>query len=112
MMDPNLDLQESGWEELRKEARKIEGDLDVKLSSYAKLGARFTQGAIKLGLKIVAWEFKYEIGMENYGKHEGEVAGIRGHEVGIKWNRIHGVVELWNHLSFPYFGPYRDGMKS
>ncbi|KAG8477357.1 hypothetical protein CXB51_031028 [Gossypium anomalum] len=44
MTDPNLDLQESGWEELRKEARKIEGDLDVKLSSYAKLGARFTQG--------------------------------------------------------------------
>ncbi|OVA06721.1 Golgi SNAP receptor complex [Macleaya cordata] len=44
MMDPNLELQESGWEELRKEARKIEGDLDVKLSSYAKLGARFTQG--------------------------------------------------------------------
>ncbi|GER46458.1 Golgi SNAP receptor complex member 1 [Striga asiatica] len=37
-------LQESGWEELRKEARKIEGDLDVKLSSYGKLGARFTQG--------------------------------------------------------------------
>lgn len=44
MADPGLDLQESGWEELRKEARKIEGDLDVKLSSYAKLGARFTQG--------------------------------------------------------------------
>ncbi|KAK8325998.1 hypothetical protein V6Z12_A11G089000 [Gossypium hirsutum] len=44
MTDPNLDLQESGWEELRKDARKIEGDLDVKLSSYAKLGARFTQG--------------------------------------------------------------------
>ena len=44
MTDPNLELQESGWEELRKEARKIEGDLDVKLSSYAKLGARFTQG--------------------------------------------------------------------
>lgn len=37
-------LQESGWEELRKDARKIEGDLDVKLSSYAKLGARLTQG--------------------------------------------------------------------
>lgn len=37
-------LQESGWEELRKEARKVEGDLDVKLSSYAKLGARSTQG--------------------------------------------------------------------
>ncbi|KAF8379269.1 hypothetical protein HHK36_028702 [Tetracentron sinense] len=40
MTDPDLELQESGWEELRKEARKIEGDLDVKLSSYAKLGAR------------------------------------------------------------------------
>ncbi|XP_072966296.1 Golgi SNAP receptor complex member 1-2 [Typha angustifolia] len=38
MGDPSL--QESGWEELRKEARKIEGDLDVKLSSYARLGAR------------------------------------------------------------------------
>lgn len=44
MTDPTLYLQESGWEELRKEARKIEGDLDVKLSSYAKLGSRFTQG--------------------------------------------------------------------
>lgn len=44
--DPSMEilLQESGWEELRKEARKIEGDLDVKLSSYAKLGARLTQG--------------------------------------------------------------------
>ncbi|KAL8142198.1 hypothetical protein V2J09_015230 [Rumex salicifolius] len=39
-----MELQESGWEELRKEARKIEGDLDVKLSSYAKLGSRYTQG--------------------------------------------------------------------
>lgn len=46
MADLNLELQESGWEELRKEARKIEGDLDVKLSSYAKLGARFSQGTI------------------------------------------------------------------
>ncbi|XP_043717333.1 Golgi SNAP receptor complex member 1-2 [Telopea speciosissima] len=44
MGDPNLELQEAGWEELRKEARKIEGDLDVKLSSYAKLGTRFNQG--------------------------------------------------------------------
>ncbi|CAI0383268.1 unnamed protein product [Linum tenue] len=43
MTDPSLELKESGWEELRREARKIEGDLDVKLSSYAKLGARFTQ---------------------------------------------------------------------
>ncbi|KAF7844845.1 Golgi SNAP receptor complex member 1-2 [Senna tora] len=46
MADPIMELQESGWEELRKEARKIEGDLDVKLSSYAKLGARFTQGGL------------------------------------------------------------------
>lgn len=44
-MDVNLELQEAGWEELRKEARKMEGDLDVKLSSYAKLSGRFTQGA-------------------------------------------------------------------
>ncbi|KAL6981763.1 Golgi SNAP receptor complex member 1-2 [Sarracenia purpurea var. burkii] len=45
MADLNMELsQESGWEELRKEARKIESVLDVKLSSYAKLGARFNQG--------------------------------------------------------------------
>eukprot|EP00262_Sarcandra_glabra_P004480 TRINITY_DN15551_c0_g1_i1.p1 TRINITY_DN15551_c0_g1~~TRINITY_DN15551_c0_g1_i1.p1 ORF type:complete len:238 (+),score=39.72 TRINITY_DN15551_c0_g1_i1:149-862(+) len=44
MEDSHLELQEAGWEELRKEARKIEGDLDVKLSSYAKLGSRFTHG--------------------------------------------------------------------
>ncbi|KAF1884175.1 hypothetical protein Lal_00035240 [Lupinus albus] len=43
MADKVLDIQESGWEDLRKEARKIEGDIDVKLSSYAKLGTRFTQ---------------------------------------------------------------------
>ncbi|KAK1327176.1 Golgi SNAP receptor complex member 1-2 [Acorus calamus] len=42
MADPNLEPQEVRWEELRKEARKIEGDLDVKLSSYAKLGSRFS----------------------------------------------------------------------
>ncbi|PKA66302.1 Golgi SNAP receptor complex member 1-2 [Apostasia shenzhenica] len=45
MLDSALELQESGWEELRKEARKIEGDLDVKLSSYAKLAARFTHSS-------------------------------------------------------------------
>lgn len=60
--DPNMDiLQESGWEELRKEARKIEGDLDVKLSSYAKLGARFTQGGkAKLCISLILvflWRF-------------------------------------------------------
>lgn len=45
MGDSSLHLQESGWEELRKEARKIEGDLDVKLSSYAKLASRFTHSS-------------------------------------------------------------------
>ncbi|KAH7856097.1 hypothetical protein Vadar_032668 [Vaccinium darrowii] len=35
---------ESGREELRKEARKIESNLNVKLSSYAKLSTRFSQG--------------------------------------------------------------------
>ncbi|KAL6004349.1 hypothetical protein ACLOJK_004900 [Asimina triloba] len=29
----------SEWDELRKDARRLEGDLDVRLSSYAKLGA-------------------------------------------------------------------------
>ncbi|XP_042405804.1 Golgi SNAP receptor complex member 1-2-like isoform X2 [Zingiber officinale] len=42
----STDAQEStGWEELRKEARKIEGDLDVKLSSYAKLASIFTHSS-------------------------------------------------------------------
>lgn len=54
MSDLSLELQESGWEELRKEARKIEGDLDVKLSSYAKLGARFTQGYADTGSPTVS----------------------------------------------------------
>ncbi|CAI0393744.1 unnamed protein product [Linum tenue] len=54
MTDSSLELQESGWEELRREARKIEGDLDVKLSSYAKLGARFTQaGSVESGSPTV-----------------------------------------------------------
>ncbi|KAJ3693992.1 hypothetical protein LUZ60_009472 [Juncus effusus] len=33
---------DDSWEELRKEARKVEGDLDVMLSSYARLAARFS----------------------------------------------------------------------
>jgi hypothetical protein len=59
MRDTNLDLQESGWEELRKEARKIEGDLDVKLSSYAKLGARFTQGGSIYFLSLLHSQFLF-----------------------------------------------------
>lgn len=39
-----MEDSESGWEELRKEARKLEGDLDVKLSSYAKLGGMLSHG--------------------------------------------------------------------
>ncbi|KAG0447629.1 hypothetical protein HPP92_028234 [Vanilla planifolia] len=44
-VDSSLELQESGWEELRKEARKVEGDIDVKLSSYSKVAARFTHSS-------------------------------------------------------------------
>ncbi|KAE8715588.1 26S proteasome non-ATPase regulatory subunit 12-like protein A [Hibiscus syriacus] len=53
MMDLNLNQLESGWEELRKEAQKIEGDLDVKLSSYAKLGARFNLGGLLVFLLFI-----------------------------------------------------------
>lgn len=61
MAGDDLVLQESGWEELRKEARKIEGDLDVKLSSYAKLGARFSQGGLTpiLSLSIYLHTYMY-----------------------------------------------------
>jgi len=45
-----LELQESEWEELRREARKLEGDLDVKLSSYARL-ARDELDALVVGFR-------------------------------------------------------------
>ncbi|THU63799.1 hypothetical protein C4D60_Mb01t19650 [Musa balbisiana] len=45
MGDSTLGLEESGWEQLRMEARKIEGDSDVKLSSDAKLASRFTNSS-------------------------------------------------------------------
>ncbi|KAJ0962153.1 hypothetical protein J5N97_029981 [Dioscorea zingiberensis] len=32
----------SDWDDLRREARRLEGDLDVRLSSYAKLGAGYS----------------------------------------------------------------------
>lgn len=35
---------DTGWEDLRREARKLEGDLDMKLSSYAKLGGMLVHG--------------------------------------------------------------------
>ncbi|XP_066305770.1 IAA-amino acid hydrolase ILR1-like 6 isoform X6 [Miscanthus floridulus] len=44
-----LELQESEWEELRREARKLEGDLDVKLS-YARL-ARDELDALGVGFR-------------------------------------------------------------
>uniref|UniRef100_A0A0D6R6P4 Golgi SNAP receptor complex member 1 n=1 Tax=Araucaria cunninghamii TaxID=56994 RepID=A0A0D6R6P4_ARACU len=44
-MGETIEAMDAGWEELRREARKIEGDLDVKLSSYAKLGGRLAHGA-------------------------------------------------------------------
>ncbi|KAK2978811.1 hypothetical protein RJ640_006773, partial [Escallonia rubra] len=51
--DPSMEiLQESGWEELRKEARKIEGDLDVKLSSYGKLGASTSRSWKSMEMEI------------------------------------------------------------
>lgn len=39
-----MEASDGGWEDLRKEARKIEGDLDVKLSSYAKVGGMLAHG--------------------------------------------------------------------
>ncbi|MCO5590978.1 hypothetical protein L7F22_044954 [Adiantum nelumboides] len=40
---------DTGWEELRREARKLEGDLDLKLSSYAKLGGMLAHGGYMEG---------------------------------------------------------------
>ncbi|KAM0934417.1 putative golgi SNAP receptor complex, subunit 1 [Dioscorea sansibarensis] len=34
-------MNSGDWDELRREARRLEGDLDVRLSSYAKLGAGY-----------------------------------------------------------------------
>ncbi|MCO5587523.1 hypothetical protein L7F22_041473 [Adiantum nelumboides] len=36
--------QDGRWEDLRREARKLESDLDMKLSSYAKLGGMLAHG--------------------------------------------------------------------
>ncbi|CAD5190931.1 unnamed protein product [Musa acuminata subsp. malaccensis] len=49
MGDSTLGLQESGWEQLRMEARKIESDPDVELSSVAKLASRFTNSSSGYG---------------------------------------------------------------
>ncbi|CAL5412022.1 unnamed protein product [Camellia sinensis] len=53
MTDPTMELlQESGWEELKKEARKIEGDLDIMLSSYGNLGSRFSMETLERNASI------------------------------------------------------------
>ncbi|XP_078178523.1 golgi snare 12 [Carex rostrata] len=53
MMRDSISISiDDSWEELRKEARKVEGDLDVMLSSYARLAARFnpsSQGFVDPG---------------------------------------------------------------
>ncbi|CAA6673666.1 unnamed protein product [Spirodela intermedia] len=36
---PSVVTELSQWDELRREARRLEGDLDVRLSAYAKLGS-------------------------------------------------------------------------
>eukprot|EP00252_Welwitschia_mirabilis_P012354 TRINITY_DN2737_c0_g4_i1.p1 TRINITY_DN2737_c0_g4~~TRINITY_DN2737_c0_g4_i1.p1 ORF type:complete len:241 (-),score=50.30 TRINITY_DN2737_c0_g4_i1:75-797(-) len=41
-MTDAMESVDTVWDDLRREARKIEGDLDVKLSSYAKLGGRLS----------------------------------------------------------------------
>lgn len=49
---------EEEWDELRKEARKIEGDLDVRLSSYAKLGGTFSFSlSLFVLVSISSWVF-------------------------------------------------------
>ncbi|KAH9318230.1 hypothetical protein KI387_019999, partial [Taxus chinensis] len=48
-MGETTEAMDVGWEVLRREARKIEGDLDVKLSSYAKLGGRLAHGDVITG---------------------------------------------------------------
>ncbi|CAD6203229.1 unnamed protein product [Miscanthus lutarioriparius] len=45
-----LELQESEWQELWREARKLEGDLNVKLSSYVRL-ARNELDALDVGFR-------------------------------------------------------------
>jgi len=45
-----LELQESEWEELQHEACKLEGNLDVKLSSYTRL-ARDELDALGVGFR-------------------------------------------------------------
>lgn len=39
-----MEEQDSRWDDLRREARKLESDLDMKLSSYAKLGGMLAHG--------------------------------------------------------------------
>jgi hypothetical protein len=52
---------ERQWEDLRRDARKIEGDLDVKLSSYAKLGGIMSHGGEPTVLTLsscILWQLR------------------------------------------------------
>eukprot|EP00252_Welwitschia_mirabilis_P012353 TRINITY_DN2737_c0_g1_i1.p1 TRINITY_DN2737_c0_g1~~TRINITY_DN2737_c0_g1_i1.p1 ORF type:complete len:238 (-),score=57.25 TRINITY_DN2737_c0_g1_i1:28-741(-) len=49
-----MESVDTAWEDLRREARRIEGDLDVKLSSYAKFGGRLAHGDVGTSNDIIA----------------------------------------------------------
>jgi Golgi SNAP receptor complex protein 1 len=46
---PNPSLTSGGWDELRREARRLEGELDGRLAAYARLAAGFESGAALRG---------------------------------------------------------------
>lgn len=43
-------MDSGDWDDLRREARRLEGDLDVRLSSYGKLGGLLSLFALFLSL--------------------------------------------------------------
>lgn len=43
---PSVVAELAQWDELRREARRLEGDLDVRLSAYAKLGSSPGRGSL------------------------------------------------------------------
>lgn len=70
MGDSTLGLEESGWEQLRMEARKIEGDSDVKLSSDAKLASRFTNSSSGLSKSSLYLSFLVSLFHFRFGANE------------------------------------------
>ena len=66
------------WEDLRRQARHIEQDLDVKLVSFSKLGSSSTSGGNSLGDKLTdgrhrsphsALDFDNEIDSQSAGQN-------------------------------------------